>query len=270
MACKTNIINPEAEVRKICNWIKDYFIDNGPDAKAVVGISGGKDSTIAAALLALALGPERVIGVLMPEYNQTDIDDALKVCEVLKIDKHIINIGPVCSELYEAFSANTGFATNSQITTNTPARVRMTTLYMVAAAVHGRVVNTCNRSEDYVGYSTKYGDLAGDFSIFKNYCVRDILAIGDYLGLPDYLVHKTPSDGMCGKTDEDNLGFTYEELDAYIIDEVIPTNYETYKKIVLKHKNNLHKECINLPVPDAPFYLPDYTMKKYINTTQGE
>ena len=258
-------INAQLEVKNICNWIKDYFIANGPEAKAVIGISGGKDSTIAAALLVRALGPERVVGVLMPEYNQSDIDDALKVCEILKIDKHIINIGPACSELYEAFSANTGLATNSQITTNTPARIRMATLYMVAAAVHGRVVNTCNRSEDYVGYSTKYGDLAGDFSIFANYCVRDILIIGDYLGLPNELVHKAPSDGMCGKTDEDNLGFTYAELDAYLIDSTIPEDYEVYKKIVLKHKMNEHKECIKLPAPNAPFYMPIEIVNKYNN-----
>lgn len=239
------------EVPNITNWIKDYFIENGPNSKAVIGISGGKDSTIAAALLVRALGPERVIGVLMPQGEQTDIDDSRRVCNILGIKSYEINVKKSCDVLYHELLAS-GENLNHTITTNTPARIRMTTLYMVAAAVGGRVANTCNYSEDYVGYSTKYGDLAGDFSVFKNYTVQEVLAIGDELGLPKELVHKNPSDGMCGKSDEDNLGFSYEVLDKYIREDIYP-DYDTLKRIRELHRRNKHKNCIQLPAPRPTF-----------------
>lgn len=243
----------DKEIGHITEWIKDYFIENGPNSKAVIGISGGKDSTVAAALLVRALGAENVVGVLMPEGEQSDISDSYKVCNLLGIQEYELNIGPACNDLYVQLH-DCDLETNSTIKTNTPARLRMTTLYMIAAAVGGRVVNTCNLSEDYVGYSTKYGDLAGDFSVFKNYTVQEVLAIGDELGLPRELVHKTPSDGMCGKSDEDNLGFTYAELDKYLSEGVYP-EYETMKRIQELHKRNVHKQCINLPAPEpVSFY----------------
>lgn len=247
MAIYNEYFNPEEEVKNICNWIKKYFVNNGPDSKAVIGISGGKDSTVAAALLVKALGAERVIGVLMPEGNQKDIDDAEWVCKLLGIKKYIINIEDICQILYHNLFLN-DLEANDKITTNTPSRIRMSILYAIAAAVEGRVVNTCNRSEDYVGYSTKYGDLAGDFGVLNHYCVSQILEIGDYLKLPEELIHKAPSDGMCGKTDEENLGFTYKELDDYILYGKTP-EYDKYKKIMLAHKRNKHKECINIPGP---------------------
>lgn len=206
------------------NWIKEQFKDN-PNGKAVIGISGGKDSTIAAALCVEALGADRVIGVLMPNGKQHDINDSYEVVARLNLQYHVVNIGAACDGLYK-FLADAVFISgrekaireNSMITTNTPARIRMTTLYAVAALYpDSRVVNTCNRSEDYVGYSTKYGDAAGDFSPLGNLTVREVLEIGDDLGLPEHLVHKAPSDGMCGKTDEDALGFTYNDLDNYIL-----------------------------------------------------
>ena len=228
-------------------WIKEYYKDN-PDGKAIIGISGGKDSTIAAALCVEALGADRVIGVLMPNGKQNDIYDSYEVVARLKLQYHVVNINAACEGLYK-FLADAVFLSggekaireNSMITTNTPARLRMTTLYAVAALYpNSRVVNTCNRSEDYVGYSTKYGDAAGDFSPLGNLTVREVLEIGDELGLPEHLVHKAPSDGMCGKTDEDNLGFTYEQLDDHILgtQKISP---EVEEKIERLHKATRHK-----------------------------
>lgn len=226
------------------NWIKDYFKDN-PDGKAIIGISGGKDSTIAAALCVEALGADRVIGVLMPQGKQKDIDDSYKVCEVLNIPNLTIDIGPtfqtLCYEIDMAGDADHMSSMEPMIKTNLPARLRMATLYAVAALYpDSRVVNTCNASEDYVGYSTKFGDAAGDFSPLGKLTVREVLEIGDELGLPKHLVHKAPSDGMCGKTDEDNLGFTYEQLDDYILGTGA-VDTEVVEKIKRLHEATRHK-----------------------------
>ena len=226
------------------NWIKDYFKDN-PDGKAIIGISGGKDSTIAAALCVEALGADRVVGVMMPQDKQKDIADSKEVCKILEIPNLTINIGctfqTLCYEIDMAGDADHMSAMVPMIKTNLPARLRMATLYAVAALYpNSRVVNTCNRSEDYVGYSTKYGDAAGDFSPLGNLTVREVLEIGDELGLPRHLVHKTPSDGMCGKSDEDNLGFTYEQLDDYILGTGEVSD-ETREKIERLHKSSRHK-----------------------------
>lgn len=237
---------------EVIAWIKDYFKDN-KDGKAIIGISGGKDSTIAAALCVEALGADRVIGVLMPNGIQNDISDSYEVVARLKLQYHVVNINAACEGLYK-FLADAVFLSggekaikeNTMITTNTPARLRMTTLYAVAALYpNSRVVNTCNRSEDYVGYSTKYGDAAGDFSPLGNLTVREVLEIGDALGLPRHLVHKTPSDGMCGKSDEDNLGFTYEQLDDWILEGKC-ANEEIKEKILKLHKATRHKY---MPIP---------------------
>lgn len=241
------VINAEVEIQHIIDEIKKYFVENGnKDTKAVIGISGGKDSTIAAALLVRALGADRVVGVKMPNGTQSDIDDAVEVCNLLGIRHFNINIGDAYNHLISDFM-NTNLNVNSQIETNTPARLRMTTLYMVAAAVGGRVINTGNASELYVGYTTKYGDLAGDFAILKDYYVREILEIGDNLDeIPAHLIHKIPGDGMSGKTDEDNMGFSYDVLDAYLLDEVVP-DYDTLRKIEERHERNLHKRAVALP-----------------------
>lgn len=236
--------NAEEQRDHIVDWIKDYFAKEGPDAKAVIGISGGKDSTIAAALLVRALGRDKVVGVLMPNGTQSDIADSKRVCEYLNIPSYEINIGSACNALYRAIDEGYDFDKqcnqNPMVSTNTPARLRMTILYAVAALVHGRVCCTGNRSERYVGYTTKFGDSAGDFAPLLDYTVKELLLIGDTLDLPTDLVHKTPSDGMCGASDEDNLGFTYEELDNFLIDKTRP-NYDSYKKIVQRHKTSEHK-----------------------------
>ena len=241
------IIDAEKEVQHIVDEIKHYFVNSGNEnTKAVIGISGGKDSTIAAALLVRALGKDRVVGVRMPNGYQIDAKDAAEVCAILGIQSYTINIGDAYEHLCAAF-VSTGLPVNQQIKTNAPARLRMNALYMVAAAVGGRVINTGNASEFYVGYTTKYGDLAGDFAILRDYYVREVYAIGDVLTeLPYELVHKTPGDGMSGKTDEDNMGFTYEVLDAYLLDFVNP-DYDTLRNIEERHKRNIHKEDIRIP-----------------------
>ena len=227
---------------ELIKWIREQVPENG---KAVLGISGGKDSTVAAALCVEALGAQNVIGVMMPNGTQKDINDSIEMCKLLKIPHMKINIGGavnnLCYEIDITHDYDHCCIDNSMVKTNLPARIRMATLQTVAALYpNSRVVNTCNRSEDYVGYSTKYGDAAGDFSPLGALTVREILEIGDDLGLPYHLVHKAPSDGMCGKTDEDNLGFTYEELDAYLLDGVQPAP-EKFERIQHLHKVTRHK-----------------------------
>lgn len=241
------VFNAELEIQNMITEIKKYFVQNGGETtKAIIGISGGKDSTIAAALLVRALGAENVFGVLMPCGEQADIADSYKVVEYLHIPHVEVNIGQAMEQLTEAIPGGL-FGKNEVYYTNTPARLRMTTLYGIAALVGGRVVHTGNASEMYVGYTTKFGDMAGDFSIFYDFYVREILAIGDALNLPAELVHKAPGDGMTGKTDEDNFGFTYEVLDAYLLDNETPS-YEVLRLIEERHKRNAHKmRMLNIP-----------------------
>ena len=226
------------EVKDRCvAWIQKFFEENGPDCNAVVGISGGKDSSIVAALCVEALGKDRVIGVLMPCGEQADIDMARLLVNHLGIKNYELNIknavDAVLGEMKE-------IDITPQTRTNLPARIRMTTLYAVSQSMNGRVANTCNLSEDWVGYSTRYGDAAGDFSPLSRLTVTEIKEIGRELNLPDELVNKVPIDGLCGKTDEENLGFTYAMLDVYIRTGVCEDK-EIKEKIDRIHARNLFK-----------------------------
>ncbi len=226
--------------RRIVSWIAEYFRDNGSaETKAVVGISGGKDSSIVAALCVEALGCERVLGVLMPQGKQPDIDVAYDLCGALAIPFVEINIDEPVKSLYDEI-VRAGLTLNDAAVFNAPARVRMTTLYAVSAMVGGRVANTCNLSEEWVGYSTKYGDSAGDFSPLANLTVTEVKAVGRTLGLAAKFIDKVPIDGLCGKTDEDNLGFTYGVLDRYIREGVCEDE-ATKERIDELHAMNLHK-----------------------------
>lgn len=217
-------------------WIRDFFAKNGPDCNAVVGISGGKDSSVVAALCAEALGKDRVVGVLMPCGEQADIDMAKLLVSHLGIESVIVNV----KEAVEGIKNAVPFELSTQSLTNLPPRVRMATLYAVSQSKNGRVANTCNLSEDWVGYSTRYGDSVGDFSPCSRLTVAEVKEIGRVLGLPDVLVDKVPIDGLCGKTDEENLGFTYAELDRYIREGVIddPAKKERIDRL---HKQNQFK-----------------------------
>lgn len=222
-------------------WLRRWFIDNGGEY-AVVGISGGKDSLVVAKLCCEALGPKRVFGVLMPNGEQKDIADSKKIVEYLGIKNVVVNISNGNQGLLNAIDA-AGVQLNDYARINTPARMRMATLYAIAGTINGRVANTCNLSEDYVGYATKYGDGAGDFSPLNGLTVREVIQLGIELGLPEEWVRKTPTDGLCGKTDEDNLGFTYETLDGYLLgDENVPgLTDEVIDNIENRRINNTHK-----------------------------
>ncbi len=226
-------------VTKECiKWIQDFFEKNGKGCNAIVGISGGKDSSTAAALCVEALGRDRVIGVLMPCGEQHDIDMAYMLVKHLGIKHYVVNVKDAVEGALNALPEDMEISVQTK--TNLPARIRMATLYAVAQSQNGRVVNTCNLSEDWVGYSTRYGDAAGDFSPLSHITVTEIREMGYYLGLPKELIEKTPIDGLSGKTDEENLGFTYEELDKYIRDGILP-DAKTKELIDTKHKNNLFK-----------------------------
>ena len=203
------------KVKNECvEWIRDFFAKNGPDCNAVLGISGGKDSSVAAALCVEALGADRVVGVLMPCGEQADIDCALKLVNHLGIRHYIVNIKDAVEGVKAAMPGD--LPLTAQSITNLPPRIRMATVYAVSHSVNGRVCNTCNLSEDWVGYSNRYGDSVGDFSPLSRLTVAEVKEIGHLRGLPYELVEKVPIDGLCGKTDEDNLGFTYAVLDRYI------------------------------------------------------
>lgn len=231
------------------NWIRDFFEKNGPDCKAVLGISGGKDSSVAAALCVEALGKDRVIGVLMPQGVQHDIDAAYLLVNHLGIKHYEVNIKDAVEGVLKNIPED--LELTPQSLQNLPPRIRMSTVYAISQSVNGRVVNTCNLSEDWVGYSTRYGDSVGDFSPMSNLTVTEVKAIGHILGLPEELVEKTPIDGLCGKSDEENLGFTYAELDVYIRTGYIE---DMAKKDIIdrKHKANLFKLQL-MPVFEPEF-----------------
>jgi len=222
----------------VVEWIRKFFEENGPGCNAVIGISGGKDSSIVAALCAEALGKDRVIGVLMPNGVQSDIHHAEMLVNHLGIKSYTVNIADAVNGVINSMPAEVELT--SQTLINLPPRIRMATLYAISQSNNGRVANTCNLSEDWVGYSTRYGDSVGDFSPLSQLTVTEIKAIGRLLGLPAELIDKVPSDGLCGKTDEDNLGFTYAALDRYIREGVCEDE-EVRKKIDWMHQKNLFK-----------------------------
>jgi len=228
---------------QVVQWIRDWFEANGKGCNAVIGISGGKDSSVVAALCVEALGVDRVIGVTMPNGVQKDISDSMMLINHLGIRYFNVNIADTYNALMNTIGeqfAPDGIEISRQTIINMPPRLRMTTLYAISQSMNGRVANTCNLSEDWVGYSTRYGDAAGDFAPLGGLTVAEVKAIGRELGLPIDLVDKTPSDGLSGKSDEDNLGFTYAVLDRYIRTGVCD-DPKTKAMIDDKHVKNLFK-----------------------------
>ena len=230
------------DAKKVCadcvEWIRNWFAENGPDSKAVIGISGGKDSSVVAALCCAALGKERVLGVLMPQGEQADIDYSVDLCDTLDIERITVNVKGAVDAVMSEIEDKLNITTQTRF--NLPPRIRMSVLYAVSQSVNGRVANTCNLSEDWVGYSTRYGDSVGDFSPLSLLTVREVKALGRELGLPEKFIEKTPIDGLCGKSDEDNLGFSYATLDRYIREGIID-DPQIKQKIDSMHERNLFK-----------------------------
>ena len=226
---------------KIVNWTKEYFSKVGIN-KCVVGLSGGIDSSLCATILVHALGKENVIGVLLPKGSQHDINCAYQIRDFLGINAYEVNIKDIVDEININVSNAIGDNpdNNEAFHINTPPRVRMTILYGFAALNQALVCNTCNLSEDYVGYSTKYGDAAGDFSLLANLTKTEVRALAREFGIPSNLVDKTPEDGLSGKSHEEKLGFTYDVLDEYIRTGIC-YDLKTKEKIERMHKANLHK-----------------------------
>lgn len=233
---------------KCVEWIADWFAENGMGCNAVIGISGGKDSTVVAALLARALGPTRVVGVMLPDGKQADIEDSKEIIDWLVINGIELNIGSVTRDIHSRLAEAriqrkyTGINTllTQQADENLPPRIRMAALYMVAQCCNGRVSNNCNLSENWIGYSTIYGDTAGDFSPISCFTASEVIEIGRTLDIPEKFLVKAPSDGLCGKTDEDKLGFTYAVLDRYLRTGEID-DLEVKKVIDTMHKKNEFK-----------------------------
>lgn len=232
------------KVKNACvEWIRNCFEHNGNGCNAVIGISGGKDSSIVAALCVEALGKDRVFGVLMPNGVQSDIQASYDLVKHLGIKYIEINIRDAVQDVLNGI--RNYMVTSRQTRVNLPPRIRMATLYAVSQSINGRVANTCNLSEDYIGYSTRWGDSVGDFAPLANLTSEEVIAIGDACGLPYELTHKTPADGLCGKTDEDNFGFTYEVLNKYIKTGICEDE-EVKAKIDAMHNKNLFKL---MPIP---------------------
>ena len=247
------------ELTKNCIKSIEHYFNRTNGKVAVIGISGGKDSTVAAALCVQALGKENVLGVLMPNGEQCDIRDSYKICNFLDIEYLEINIHKACYDIESAIdylvrvkkpSMTTKFnQVSKQAEINLQPRIRMATLYAVAQSIEGgRVINTSNKCEAYVGWGTLWGDTVGDFSPLGTLLVSEIVKIGDDLGLPEELVHKVPSDGLTGKSDEENLGVTYDSIEKVILNDIANAPYQYYRKIDDMHtKSAFKREMINLP-----------------------
>lgn len=208
--------NVDKVTRDLIQWTRDWFDKNGKDSVAVLGISGGKDSTIAAKIMVEALGENRVIGVMLPRGEQHDQNIAREVCEYLNIQHYDWNIKEIFDVFVNTYTTSIKGPVTEQSMTNLAPRIRMTALRFVAQCKNGRLINTSNLSEDWVGYATIDGDSAGDMSLFSMLTVQEVKAIGHYLGIPEKFVEKIPEDGLVGKSDEDNLGVSYSNIDAYI------------------------------------------------------
>ena len=224
-------------------YTRDWFNKFGDNSRAVIGISGGKDSSVTAAVLKEAIGTDRIRAVIMPNGEMSDIDDAILLANHLGLTYEIVPITDYYNAAIATFEKATTFDVTKDLKINLAPRLRMSTLYAVAQGqgVTSFVVNTCNASEDYVGYSTKYGDAAGDVSLLQDLTVTEVLQVGEYLGLPKQLVHKVPSDGLSGMSDEDKLGFKYAQLDEYISDSNADIPADVRESIQKKYVANLHK-----------------------------
>lgn len=240
---------------EIVKWIREWFDINGTDCMAVVGISGGKDSSVVAALCVEALGKDRVLGVMMPNGEQSDIDMARKLVEFLDIRNFEVNIKDAVCGVLNNLPFN-GYDISEQTATNLPARIRMTTLYAVSQSMNGRVANTCNLSETLLSWETRWGDAVGDFSPLADLTVAEVKAIGYELGLPSELIEKVPSDGLCGNTDEEAMGIKYSVMDKYV---------RTGEIDDLKMKEKIDKRLEQYRFKRSPIPYFETGMERYVN-----
>lgn len=238
---------------ELVEWIRNWFEENGKGCNAVIGISGGKDSTLMATLCTEALGKDRVIGILMPNATQYDISDSYDVVNHLGIRYMEVNINEayngVLNSIKDCFKNNRTnmeeFDFANQTIFNLPPRLRMATEYAISQSNNGRCMNTCNLSETLIGWETRWGDAVGDCAPFANLTATEVIAMANVAGLPEHLANKVPSDGLCGKTDEDSFGFKYSILDHYIRTGEIEDK-ELKKVIDTRIKNNIFKHS---PMP---------------------
>ena len=204
---------------QLVQGIRDWFDKNGKGCKAVIGLSGGKDSTIVAALCAEALGKENVITVGIPDKGQ-NLNGADEIAKYLGIQCRSININKISEQIKFDLYYNGSVRLSEQAEQNIPPRVRMIVLYAISQSFNGRVIGTCNASENYIGYFTKYGDGASDFEPVAELTVHELYQIGDALGIPKKWVYKVPDDGLPHSCPDDEkfekMGFNYEKLDKYI------------------------------------------------------
>ena len=251
-----NQFNVEKTTQECISWIKDWFDKNGKDCKAIIGISGGKDSSVAAALCVRALGNDRVVGVLMPDGLQKDIGYSFSICKELNIQFIKCNIEQIIAETYDSIKAGMfnrvgnvvkPFKISEQTKINLPARIRMVMLYAVSQSMYGRVCNTCNLSEEMIGYSTRWGDNVGDFAPLRNLTSDEVIAIGEYLGLHEKFTRKPPSDGLCGKTDEENFGFTYQELNRYLQENICENEEIRNKMDQMISQSHFKRTTVEIP-----------------------
>lgn len=244
----------KTEVENIVAGLKDY-VSYTSKPKCIIGISGGKDSSVVAALAVKAFGKENVVGVMMPNGTQADIEDSKRLINHLGIKSYLVNIGPIVDALEGQISNATETEPNYVAKTNDPAGIRLQVLFGISRRESGLVLNTCNRSEDILGYSTFFGDSGGGYGPICKYTVSEVIEIGDYLGLPFDLVHKTPADGMCGSSDEENISrmlnidnFTYARLDK-LIRHGKSDFTEKEEATIIKHylQNKFKMEIIRMP-----------------------
>lgn len=235
------------------------WLDRVPCKKAVLGISGGKDSTVCAHLLSKIIGPENVYGVMMPNGLQTDIGDSLEVIKLTKINSYAVNIANAYNAIVDQLSYN-GLKPSNDTIINMPARLRMTTLYAVAQTVGGFVLNTDNIDEIISGYYTLYGDGAGSYGLLRNLTVAEVIELGRWLGIPENLIMKKPGDGLQSQGDEERLGIKYADLDKLIRKNEATDEFR--QKIMKRYTANQFKtDLVNIPAPR--FDYPDFVRDVY-------
>ena len=223
---------------ELVQWLRDYYNNYGEPINAVVGCSAGKDSSVVLAALVEAIGTDRVYPILMPNGIQSDIEDSYKICDLLGLKPYLCNIENGYNGVLESISNE--FEPSNQAKINLAPVIRMATLKAISQSVNGRFTCNGNLSETYLGWFTIDGDDRGSIKPLVNLTATEVIAVGKELGLPDWVINKTPADGLCGKTDEEKFGFAYKVLDTYIRTGAINDEH-TKIKIDEMHRKNIFK-----------------------------